>query len=77
MLAATSRRSRRMRVSILSYTTSDGIKHVLQPPIVIEENIAVSVPKTKANHVEFIKTDKASYIDTGVTLERKLNKNEN
>ena len=66
-----------MKVSILSYTTSDGIEHVLQPPIIIEENTTVSVPKIKANRVEFIKTDKASYIDTGITLERKLNKNEN
>ena len=66
-----------MKVRILSYTTSDGIKHVLQPPIVIEENTSTSVPKTRTNKIEFIKTDKTSYIDTGITLERKLNKNEN
>ena len=66
-----------MKVRILSYTTSDGIKHVLQPPIVIDENTAASVPKIKSNRIEFIKTDKTSYIDTGITLEKKLNKNEN
>lgn len=66
-----------MKVRILSYTTSDGIKHVLQPPIVIDEKNISLATKTRTNKVEFIKTDKTSYIDTGITLERKLNKNEN
>ena len=66
-----------MKVSILSYTTNDGIEHVLQPPVVIEEKNISLATKPRTNKVEFIKTDKTSYIDTGITLERKLNKNEN
>ena len=45
--------------------------------LLLYENINISVPKIKANRVEFIKTDKTSYIDTRIALKRKLNKNEN
>lgn len=55
-----------MKVRILSYTTSDGVKHPLDPPVVIEERCA-HVRRAENHQIEFVESCGTRYIDTGIS----------
>lgn len=54
-----------MKVRILSYTTRDGVKHPLDPPVVIEERCA-HVRRAENHQIEYVESCGIQYIDTGI-----------